>query len=112
MPLRQKDRIEANGLSANQRKDQISHFILRLAYCRTEELRRWFLTHEIALLKHRLRTLPDNEMNSFMYANGMKYDVVSTEEKTSLGSKLWGLEDVKEGNVHSTKIYKYDCVVK
>jgi len=36
------------------KKDWISHFVLRLAYCRTEDLRRWFLTQEVALLKWRL----------------------------------------------------------
>lgn len=35
-------------------KDSISHFVLRLAYCRTEDLRRWFLAQEVALLKWRL----------------------------------------------------------
>lgn len=35
-------------------KDWISHFVLRLAYCRTEDNRRWFLAQEVALLKWRL----------------------------------------------------------
>ncbi|CAJ1963468.1 unnamed protein product [Cylindrotheca closterium] len=38
----------------NPEKDSISHFVLRLAYCRTEDLRRWFLAQEVALLKWRL----------------------------------------------------------
>jgi DNA primase large subunit len=35
-------------------KDWISHFVLRLAYCRSEDLRRWLLAQEVALLKWRL----------------------------------------------------------
>lgn len=35
-------------------KDSTSHFVLRLAYCKSEDLRRWFLAQEVALLKWRL----------------------------------------------------------
>jgi DNA primase large subunit len=41
-------------------KDWISHFVLRLAYCRSEDLRRWFLAHEVALLKYRLNQSSPN----------------------------------------------------
>lgn len=39
------------------RKDAVSHYILRLAYCRTPELRAWLLTHEAALFRARFREL-------------------------------------------------------
>jgi DNA primase large subunit len=35
--------------------DSISHFICRLAYCRNDELRKWFLTQETRLFNLRLR---------------------------------------------------------
>ncbi|ORX72886.1 DNA primase large subunit [Linderina pennispora] len=47
LPLRQ--------LMAERRKDHVSHFILRLAFSRTEDLQSWFLRHEGLLLQHRFR---------------------------------------------------------
>jgi len=42
--------------------DQISHYVLRLSYCQTEDLRRWFLTHESLLFQHRLKGLGEEKM--------------------------------------------------
>ena len=44
-----------------QRKDSVSHYVLRLAYCRTDELRRWFLAQECDLFKARFNTLPGRD---------------------------------------------------
>ena len=43
IPLRDSNLPE---LEEDLRKDQVSHYILRMAYSRTEELRRWFLRQE------------------------------------------------------------------
>jgi DNA primase large subunit len=39
----------SSNLPEFSRNDNISHFLCRLAYCRNEELRRWFLTQETRL---------------------------------------------------------------
>lgn len=56
-----------------RRKDHISHFLLRLAYCRTEETRRWFITHETDLFRFRLTEESKLDANSFMKANKMNF---------------------------------------
>ncbi len=62
-------------------RDLISHFILRLGFCRTEDLRRWFLTQECILFKARLDSMNEQEKHDFMYSNGVTFEPVSNEEK-------------------------------
>ena len=46
-------RIPAKELMAATKNDNISHFICRLAYCRNDDLRKWFATQETRLFFHR-----------------------------------------------------------
>ncbi|KAL5706512.1 hypothetical protein ACHQM5_024672 [Ranunculus cassubicifolius] len=38
-------------------EDIISHFVLRLVYCRTDDLRKWFLSMETTLFRYRFKLL-------------------------------------------------------
>lgn len=105
MPLKRNESLDIYGRSPSQRKDQISHFILRLAYCRTEELRRWFINNEVLLLKYRLDALGTEEMHNFMIYNNMNYDMITMEEKQLLLDKLIS-QEIKDFNVLSTIFYK------
>ncbi|KAI8054248.1 eukaryotic and archaeal DNA primase, large subunit-domain-containing protein [Syncephalis plumigaleata] len=69
-----------------RRKDHISHFILRLAYCRTEDLRNWFLRHECALFKHRLMAWMQWRSNDLSPA--LILVINSKKEKDSMKTEL------------------------
>jgi DNA primase large subunit len=71
-----------------RKKDNLSHFILRLAYCKSEDLRRWFLQHECELFKYRFDTESGEDINKFLQANNMKYHPMPIEEKRALIPKL------------------------
>lgn len=57
--------------------DQVSHFVLRLAHCRNEDLRRWFLTHEADLFVARFREEPGKA--EFLRRAGLPYEPLPRE---------------------------------
>ncbi|KAK5607866.1 DNA primase large subunit, partial [Crenichthys baileyi] len=71
-----------------QRKDHISHFILRLAYCQTEDLRRWFIQQEVDLFRYRFNELNCKKKLEFLHNNNLQYNTISVEEKIHLKEKL------------------------
>ncbi|CAI9727328.1 DNA primase large subunit [Octopus vulgaris] len=70
------------------RFDHVSHFILRLAYCRSEELRRWFLQQELDLFRYRFSNLTTEEKREFARDNKIGYEEISEQEKDQLMPKL------------------------
>ncbi|KFO81226.1 DNA primase large subunit, partial [Cuculus canorus] len=71
-----------------RRKDHISHFILRLAYCQTEDLRRWFLQQEMDLLRYRFNQLTDSLRQKFLEHVNLSFEAVSEDLKNELAHEL------------------------
>ncbi|XP_062851437.1 DNA primase large subunit [Trichomycterus rosablanca] len=78
------------GLSEydKRRKDHVSHFILRLAYCQTEDLRRWFIQQEMDLFRFRFNDLHPKHKTDFLHRNNLQYDTISADEKQNLKDQL------------------------
>ncbi|PKI85136.1 hypothetical protein MVES_001036 [Malassezia vespertilionis] len=62
-------------------KDHVSHFVLRLAFSRTEELRRRFLLVESSLFRWKLETEHLAEREAFLRTQDFGWQVVSAEEQ-------------------------------
>ncbi|GAA6101468.1 DNA primase large subunit isoform X1 [Tachysurus ichikawai] len=93
----QREELDESSSNKNQagpteyekrRKDHISHFILRLAYCQTEDLRRWFIQQEMDLFRYRFSELLPKYKTDFLHKNNLKYDTISAEEKTHFKDQL------------------------
>ncbi|XP_061203837.1 DNA primase large subunit isoform X3 [Neopsephotus bourkii] len=71
-----------------RRKDHISHFILRLAYCQSEDLRRWFLQQEMDLLRYRFNELTDSLRQKFLEHVNLSFEAISEDTKNELANEL------------------------
>ncbi|XP_052637795.1 DNA primase large subunit isoform X2 [Harpia harpyja] len=83
-----------------RRKDHISHFILRLAYCQSEDLRRWFLQQEMDLLRYRFNELTESLRQKFLEHVNLLFEAISEDLKNELANELCtstpGMTKVKE----------------
>ncbi|XP_022318289.2 DNA primase large subunit-like [Crassostrea virginica] len=70
------------------RMDHISHFILRLAYCRSEDLKRWFLQQELDLFRFRFLKETAEGKQKFLQVNKLDYNPISDEEKKEVLQSL------------------------
>ncbi|KAL8519043.1 hypothetical protein ACS0TY_010114 [Phlomoides rotata] len=69
-------------------KDIISHFVLRLVYCREEELRKWFLSMETTLFRYRFLNETADAQRALIAEFNLPYKAVSSAEYESLYDKL------------------------
>jgi len=97
-----------NGLTKEDavRKDQISHFVLRLAYCQSEDLRRWFVDQESELLRCRFQVLLTAEQQAFLSRNGMAIQTLDEREFASLRDKLVASIQCYNSGVDANRIRK------
>ncbi|KAH0837282.1 hypothetical protein AYO21_09989 [Fonsecaea monophora] len=75
-------------LKNQRRKDHYSHYILRLAFSRTEDLRRRFARVETMLFRLRFQSDDTRERQAFVESLNMDWEVVQEEEKRALGEQL------------------------
>lgn len=73
---------------AQQQKDVISHFVLRLVHCRTEELRRWFMEMETALFRFRFKAESPESQKAFIEDHKLPYKSISSGEFEAMKEKL------------------------
>ncbi|XP_019704573.1 probable DNA primase large subunit [Elaeis guineensis] len=69
-------------------KDMISHFVLRLVYCRTEDLRKWFLSMETTLFRYRFRLESPESQRMLMAEFQLPYKALSNAEFETVKDKL------------------------
>ena len=75
-------------LQAERRTDHYSHFILRLAFSGTEDLRRRFSRLETALFRLRYELGDSRECQEFTAALGLGWEPVGERERAELGEEL------------------------
>lgn len=78
-----------------RQKDHYSHFILRLAFSGTEELRRRFARIETILFKLRFQQDDGREKQHFVESLNLDWGSVSDEEKKQLGEQLLAASGLK-----------------
>ncbi|ODQ63639.1 DNA primase large subunit [Nadsonia fulvescens var. elongata DSM 6958] len=98
-------------LEHERKKDHYSHFILRLAFCRSQELRTKFIKNESMLFRIRYNMVDRVERMKFVDSLDLDWELVEMDEKEDLREKLVvcsGHEFSEENwsNIKNDSVYK------
>tara|TARA_R110002003_G_scaffold2382_4_gene24248 strand:- start:3167 stop:3691 length:525 start_codon:yes stop_codon:yes gene_type:complete len=96
LPLKS-DSSRSQKLQDERRKDHYSHFILRLAFSSTEDLRRRFSRLETMLFRLRYKDDDVRERQEFVRSLNLEWDEVKEDEKRELGAELLAASGHKKG---------------
>ncbi|KDE04332.1 hypothetical protein MVLG_05212 [Microbotryum lychnidis-dioicae p1A1 Lamole] len=102
------DSIKSADVEMERKKDLYSHFVLRLAFCRSEELRQRFLRVETVLFKIRYESDDVEDRRSFIDSLNFGWDVVGQEEKMTLKKELANASWMKEDRIEFERFFKVD----
>ena len=80
--------VRDDRLRKERQKDHYSHFILRLAFSSTEDLRRRFARVESTLFRLRFQSDDAGERQKFVESLNMDWEKVSEDERRELGPHL------------------------
>ncbi|PCH38083.1 DNA primase large subunit [Wolfiporia cocos MD-104 SS10] len=93
---------------AERRKDHVGHFVLRLAFCRSEELRRRFVKAETTLFRVRYDSDVHSEREAFLNSRDFDWIPVSDEERKQYETELAAASPTssKETSTRAERYYK------
>ncbi|KAH8652143.1 eukaryotic and archaeal DNA primase, large subunit-domain-containing protein [Xylariales sp. PMI_506] len=87
----------SSKLAAERQKDHYSHFILRLAFASTEDLRRRFTRVENMLFRLRLSEESARDRNAFVQSLSLDWEPVSEEERKEYATDLAAMAGYRKG---------------
>ncbi|KAI0470983.1 DNA primase, large subunit [Xylariaceae sp. FL0804] len=92
----------SSKLFSERQKDHYSHFILRLAFASTEDLRRRFSRVETTLFRLRLDKDSVRERNAFIQSINLDCEPVTEEERSLYKNELAATSGFRRGNDEET----------
>ncbi|XP_043497608.1 DNA primase large subunit-like [Polistes fuscatus] len=88
-----------------RKKDNISHHILSLAYCKDKDQAKWFMNQEVELFKMRFSSLDKEGVDQFLTIHKLNCKHISYEEKEKIREELQ-MSTFKITNIDTVDFYK------
>lgn len=98
----------SSALQAERQKDHYSHFILRLAFATTEDLRRRFSQVESKLFRLRFQVDDLRERQAFVEGLSLDWETVSEDEKRDHWEQLKGAAGSNKMRIEEESWFKVD----